>query len=106
MIGFYQENGINPLASCWPLLLQLPVFFALYQLLRGDTSRTRSTATVTEGTNTFSFLFVNDILVKPDGVELVVLIVLFIVTQLAAGLVMATTASRGRRNTSCSRCRS
>ncbi len=90
MIGFYREHGINPLASCWPLLLQLPVFFALYQLLRGSDFRDEVTATVTEGTNTFSFLFVNNILVKPDGVELVLLIVLFIVTQLAAGLVMAT----------------
>ena len=34
MMAFYQENGINPLASCWPLLLQLPVFLALYQLLQ------------------------------------------------------------------------
>ena len=27
---FYQENKINPLASCLPLLLQLPVFIALF----------------------------------------------------------------------------
>ncbi len=36
MIAFYQENKINPFASCIPLLLQLPVFLALYQLLNGD----------------------------------------------------------------------
>ncbi len=33
---FYQENKINPFASCIPLLLQLPVFFALFYLLRSD----------------------------------------------------------------------
>ena len=27
----YQELGINPLASCLPMLLQLPIMFALYQ---------------------------------------------------------------------------
>ena len=30
MMDFYQENKINPFASCVPLLLQLPVFFALF----------------------------------------------------------------------------
>ncbi|HSX18715.1 MAG TPA: YidC/Oxa1 family membrane protein insertase [Candidatus Saccharimonadales bacterium] len=30
----YKEHGVNPLAGCLPLLLQLPVFFALYNVLR------------------------------------------------------------------------
>jgi len=30
---FYQENKVNPLGSCLPLLLQLPVFFGLYIML-------------------------------------------------------------------------
>ena len=36
LMAFYKTNQINPLASCFPLLLQLPVFFALFQLLRSD----------------------------------------------------------------------
>ncbi len=31
---FYRKNNVNPLAGCLPLLLQLPVFFALFQALR------------------------------------------------------------------------
>ena len=31
---FYRENNINPAASCLPMLAQLPVFFALYFVLR------------------------------------------------------------------------
>jgi len=31
---FYKKNNVNPLAGCLPLLLQLPVFFALFQALR------------------------------------------------------------------------
>jgi YidC/Oxa1 family membrane protein insertase len=31
---FYRENHINPAASCLPLIAQLPVFFALYFVLR------------------------------------------------------------------------
>jgi YidC/Oxa1 family membrane protein insertase len=31
---FYKKNNVNPLAGCLPLLLQMPVFFALYRALR------------------------------------------------------------------------
>ena len=31
---FYKKNNVNPLAGCIPLLLQMPVFFALFQALR------------------------------------------------------------------------
>jgi len=34
LMKFYRENEINPAASCLPLLLQIPVFFALYFVLR------------------------------------------------------------------------
>ncbi len=33
-MDFYKQNNVNPLAGCLPLLLQLPVFFALFQALR------------------------------------------------------------------------
>ncbi len=31
---FYRQNNVNPLAGCLPLLLQMPIFFALFQALR------------------------------------------------------------------------
>jgi YidC/Oxa1 family membrane protein insertase len=34
LMKFYRENNINPAASCLPLLAQMPVFFALYYVLR------------------------------------------------------------------------
>ena len=39
MMEFYQENNINPFSSCLPLLLQMPVFIVLYQVLSGLTRR-------------------------------------------------------------------
>jgi YidC/Oxa1 family membrane protein insertase len=33
MMKFYQENKINPLAGCLPLLVQMPVFFAIYRVM-------------------------------------------------------------------------
>jgi len=34
MMKFYQENKINPLAGCLPLLIQMPIFFALFRTLK------------------------------------------------------------------------
>ena len=33
MFELYKREKINPLAGCWPILLQIPVFFALYKVL-------------------------------------------------------------------------
>ncbi len=33
MMQLYQTNKINPLGGCLPILVQIPVFFALYQVL-------------------------------------------------------------------------
>jgi YidC/Oxa1 family membrane protein insertase len=34
-MALYRESGTNPFASCLPILLQSPVFFALFQVLNG-----------------------------------------------------------------------
>lgn len=33
VMEFYKKEGVNPMGGCFPMLLQLPVFFALYQTL-------------------------------------------------------------------------
>jgi YidC/Oxa1 family membrane protein insertase len=32
MAAFYQKEGYNPISGCLPMLLQLPIFFAMYSL--------------------------------------------------------------------------
>jgi YidC/Oxa1 family membrane protein insertase len=34
MMKFYKENNVNPMASCLPMVLQLPVFISLFYMLR------------------------------------------------------------------------
>jgi YidC/Oxa1 family membrane protein insertase len=34
----YQENGVNPMSGCLPMLLQMPVFFGLYFAIRSLTN--------------------------------------------------------------------
>jgi YidC/Oxa1 family membrane protein insertase len=33
LMELYKTEKINPLAGCWPILIQIPVFFALYKVL-------------------------------------------------------------------------
>jgi len=33
MMEMYRERGVNPLGGCFPMLLQMPVFIALYRML-------------------------------------------------------------------------
>jgi YidC/Oxa1 family membrane protein insertase len=33
MMELYKKEKINPLSGCWPILIQIPVFFSLYTVL-------------------------------------------------------------------------
>ncbi len=37
LMAFYQENQLNPLGGCFPLLVQAPVFLLLFRLIQGLT---------------------------------------------------------------------
>jgi YidC/Oxa1 family membrane protein insertase len=103
MMRFYRENKVNPLASCIPLLLQLPVFITLFYALRQDLrfdicgQSALPCGEIPPGDWGQSFLFINDLTDKAAGGELIALVVLYVGTQLAAGAVMAITADRSQR---------
>jgi YidC/Oxa1 family membrane protein insertase len=79
----FQEHGVNPLASCFPLLLQLPVFITLFYLLQGDEFKDEVRAAGDQ-----SWLFINDITEKATGGALITLLILYIGTSVIAGLIM------------------
>lgn len=72
MMRFYQENKVNPLASCLPLLLQLPIFFALFRLLRGGSFEEDVMQSGEAG-----WFFISSVVEKPQGAETIILMVLF-----------------------------
>jgi len=76
MLALYKQHGVNPLSSCFPFILQIPFFIAIYSLLR---SNTFNEDVVSSGASQ-SFLFINSIIEKPEGAEQIILIILFIVT--------------------------
>ena len=44
MMKLYRETGTNPLASCLPIILQAPIFFALFGVLQGIAQYTPGSA--------------------------------------------------------------
>jgi len=103
VMKFYQENKVNPLASCLPLVLQLPVFLALYYMLRTDLKEeicgTRAADVVCEQVSPGSgqFLFIPDLTDKATGWVLVVLIVLYVSSQLLSSILMPATVDKTQR---------
>ena len=107
MMKFYRENNVNPLGSCLPLVLQLPVFISLYYMLRQSLrsdicpqiQATYQQMHHTTGTTPCgaghgaSFLFIPDLTDKASGVVLVVLIILYVGSQLGSTLVMSSAAT-------------
>jgi YidC/Oxa1 family membrane protein insertase len=89
MMKFYKENKVNPLGSCLPLLLQLPVFLALFRLLRSSEFADKVSASPPKG-----WLFIDDLTQKATGATLIVLIVLYVGSQMGASLVMSVTADK------------
>lgn len=109
MMRFYKENEVNPFASCIPLLAQLPVFITLFYVLQHDlrfdicqqTAKSCSEFAVEQGHSAGffgeSFLLINDLTAKATGSELIILLVIYVGTQLISGLVMSVTADKSQR---------
>ncbi len=103
MMRFYQENKVNPFASCIPLLAQLPVFITLFYVLQHDLrfdicgQTAEVCSEVPPGNWGESFLFIPDLTAKAEGGVLIALLVIYVVTQLISGLVMAITADKSQR---------
>src|SRR4051812_8532168 len=96
---FYQEHKVNPFASCLPLVAQLPVFLSLFYMLRKDLRHdicpvinppARANPVPCGHTPESQFWFIHDITDKATGATLIVLLVLYVGTQLVSSLLMMT----------------
>jgi YidC/Oxa1 family membrane protein insertase len=113
MMKFYQENKVNPFGSCLPLVLQLPVFFSLFYMLRKDLkldicpgivryAAEQGTSVTNVACNqvdpgSAKFLFIPDLTAHATGGVLAVLLVLYVCSQLLSSVLMSVTADRNQR---------
>jgi YidC/Oxa1 family membrane protein insertase len=91
VMAFYQREKVNPLSSCFPLLLQIPFFIALFSLLRSSDFKADIASNP-------SFLAIDNLAENiTDPFLLGVVIVLYVGTQLAASAVTAISADPTQR---------
>lgn len=116
MMRFYQENKVNPLSSCLPLVAQMPVFISLFYLLRADLKKDicgadqaiaeggafagRELADVTceqIAPGSAGFSFIPDLTAAATGGVLAVLIVLYVGSQLLSSVLMSATTDKNQK---------
>ena len=98
---FYRENQINPAASCLPMLVQLPVFIALYYSLQA----LREASAARPGSLSLLHFIPSIAAHTTTHWGGYVLLVVYVASQMASTLYMSATATRCSATSSCS-CRS
>ena len=95
LMRFYREHNINPAASCLPMLFQIPIFFALYFVLRDFDEEIRPKYPESD----LDWLsFVPDITANiGDHWSGYLLIVVYVVSQIASTYFMSQTMDRTQR---------
>jgi YidC/Oxa1 family membrane protein insertase len=96
LMKFYKENKINPASSCLPILFQIPVFLALFFVLRdfeeevfpkypsSDLGWLNIIPDITQNLN-------------EDAFSMVVLLILYATSQTTSTLLMSTTMDKMQR---------
>lgn len=94
LMKFYRENQINPAASCLPMLVQLPVFIGLYYSLKNFANE--APALHPGGLSFLHFIpSIADHTTSHWGGY--VLLVVYVTSQMASTLFMATTVDKMQR---------
>ena len=96
----YQEHSVNPFGACLPLVFQMPVFFALYLVLRSFSKHPPGgQAAIDRGDFAFLGSFIPNITLATDkvGVAGIILIVLYVTSQAASTLLMPNTMDPRQR---------
>src|SRR5947209_4671479 len=81
LMKFYQEHNFNPLSSCFPLALQFPFFMSLFYLQRSAEFKHELRSTDP------SFLNIADLTKPVTGTTLVVMLIIYLATQMASSYV-------------------
>jgi YidC/Oxa1 family membrane protein insertase len=94
LMKFYKENSINPAASCLPIVFQLPIFLALYFVLK-DFEKTHTTVPASE----LGWLHIvpnitDKITAHWSGY---LLLVVYVISQVASGYFASVSAQRSQR---------
>jgi YidC/Oxa1 family membrane protein insertase len=117
IMAFYREHKVNPLASCLPMVAQIPVFISLFYMLQQDLKwdickdelklkgiefgsaalKKASCGELNPPGDPETFLFIPDLTNNAAGGVLVTLIVLYVSSQLLSSILMPSTVDKTQR---------
>jgi YidC/Oxa1 family membrane protein insertase len=93
LMKFYKENNINPAASCLPMVFQLPIFLALYFVLKNFSKHIKAPASELGWLHIVPNI-TDKITAHWSGY---VLLVVYVVSQVASGYFASVSAQRSQR---------
>jgi YidC/Oxa1 family membrane protein insertase len=91
LMKFYRENRINPASSCLPMLAQIPIFIALFFVLRDFEKEVAKTG------DALSWLGLIDITEKASTGWGPLLVVVYVLSQVSSTYFMSSTMDRTQR---------
>jgi YidC/Oxa1 family membrane protein insertase len=94
LMKFYKENNINPAASCLPMVFQLPIFFALYFVLKDFEKHHKNVPGSELGWLHIVPNITDKITSHWSGY---VLLFIYVVSQVSSGYFASTSAQRSQR---------
>jgi YidC/Oxa1 family membrane protein insertase len=95
IMTFYRENKVNPAASCLPMLLQIPIFIALFFVLKDFEKEVFPKYPASD----LGFLGIVPSITEPISAHWsgYLLLVLYVASQVLSTLLMATTMDKTQR---------
>ncbi|HEY7380078.1 MAG TPA: YidC/Oxa1 family membrane protein insertase [Gaiella sp.] len=93
LMKFYRENKINPAASCLPILLQIPIFIALFYVLKDFEKEIFPKYPA----SSLEFLGLVDITQPTLEAWGPLLLVIYVISQLSSSYYMSTTMQKAQR---------
>ena len=92
MMGLYKEHGVNPASGCLPLLLQMPIFFALFRVLQPSENG------IIQATTDATFYLFQSLTVQPSAAPIawVLVILMAATTYFSSRQMIASTPASGQ----------
>jgi len=97
LMKFYRENKINPASSCLPIVFQIPVFLALFFVLKGFEKKVLPDYPASELGWMFGLVPNITEPLSSDVFSAVILLILYAGSQTTSTLLMSTTMDKTQR---------
>ncbi len=104
LMALYQERGVNPAAGCLPLILQMPIWFALFSVLRNPADTIPADSALADAVSAGETMFLGmDLQISPSdaassGIVNAIPYIILVIIVMAAGFYQQWQTTRRSKN--------